>query len=76
MTTLQLVASAGHDPFVAVGVLHAIRNAVIAFLVIVFLLGAVVGFLLARLIYRRGGSTPGINPTGSRSRRGFGSGRR
>lgn len=57
MSTLQLAASAVHDPIQAIGVLHAIRNAVIAILVIVFVLGMIVGFLLARAIYRHRGTS-------------------
>jgi hypothetical protein len=75
MTTLQLASSLAAQPLDAAGILHTIRNAVIAFLVIVFLAGAVVGFLLARVIYRRssgsGGPFGGSGPS-LRRNRGFG----
>lgn len=50
---MVLTALATHQPLVEAGVLHVLRDAVIAFLLIVFVAGGFCGFLLARLIYRR-----------------------
>lgn len=50
---LLATVTGAHALLYEAGLLHAIRDAVVAVLVIVFAVGAVLGFLVARLIYRR-----------------------
>lgn len=50
---LSQMVPMSHQYLEAADLLHSIRNAVVGFLVVVFILGGIVGFLIGRLFGRR-----------------------